>query len=148
MRLRTKLATILTSLSLFGTLVVPVLVHADEARPVNCDGKKGFELAKCRIEQEKFVSAAGYENATTDVTVVVGRVINIALSLLGIVFLGLAIYGGYLWMNAKGDKEEVQKGKNTIERAVFGLAIILAAYAITNFVVGQLSNVTGLSEGG
>lgn len=61
-----------------------------------------------------------------------------ALSLLGLIFVSLIIYAGFLWMTAGGDDKQVGKAKDTIQQAAIGLAITLSAYAITNFVVNQL----------
>lgn len=64
--------------------------------------------------------------------------VRAALSLLGLIFVSLVIYAGFLWMTAGGDEKQVGKAKNTIKQAIIGLAITLAAYAITGFVVGKL----------
>ena len=45
------------------------------------------------------------------------------------------VYGGYLWMTARGNEEEVTKAKNLIKAAIIGLIIVLAAYAISIFVI-------------
>ena len=65
----------------------------------------------------------------------VGNIIKAFLSLLGIFFIGLMIYGGFLWMNARGDAEQVKKAQNIIRDALIGLVIIIAAYAIAYFVL-------------
>lgn len=65
----------------------------------------------------------------------VGQVIQAALSFVGVIFLLLMIYGGYLWMTARGNEEEVTKAKNLIKAAIIGLIIVLAAYAISIFVI-------------
>lgn len=67
-----------------------------------------------------------------------GRVINAGLSVVGIVFLVLMLYGGYLWMTARGKEERLEKAKNTLEAAIIGLIIALAAYGITYFVVSRI----------
>lgn len=72
----------------------------------------------------------------------VGAIIKAALGLLGTVFLGFLVYAGYLWMTAGGNEEEVTKAKKLITQAIIGLAIVLAAYAITAFVVRGLVNAT------
>ncbi len=64
----------------------------------------------------------------------IGKVIGAVLSFLGVVFLVLMIYGGYLWMLARGNEQEVEKAKNIIQNALIGLVIVLAAYAITALV--------------
>ncbi|HQB50942.1 MAG TPA: hypothetical protein PLT32_01850 [bacterium] len=65
-------------------------------------------------------------------------IINIILGLLGIVFLGLAIYGGFLWMTAGGKIDQVKHSKDLLAQAVIGLVVVLLAYAITFFVVTKL----------
>ena len=74
---------------------------------------------------------------------VVGLVIQAFLGLLGIIFLILIIFAGYNWMTAGGEEEKVRKAKSTISRAVIGLIIIVADYAITYFVFTYLPGATG-----
>jgi len=63
-----------------------------------------------------------------------GRVIRAALTIIGVIFLLLMVYGGFMWMIARGDKEKVTQGRETIINATIGLVIVLAAYAITQFI--------------
>ncbi|MFC1612559.1 hypothetical protein ACFL29_01780 [Patescibacteria group bacterium] len=72
----------------------------------------------------------------------VGTIINIFLSIIGVFFVVLIIYGGYTWMSSFGNKEKVDKAKTVIVDAVIGLIILLAAYAISNFVVTNLIEAT------
>ncbi len=65
---------------------------------------------------------------------IVGLVIGVLLGFVGVVFLGLMIYGGFTWMMSRGNQSEVDKAKKMIEQAIIGLIIVLAAYAITYFV--------------
>ena len=67
------------------------------------------------------------------------RVITPLLSLVGLIFLLLMIYAGFLWMTAAGNETQVGKAKNIMTAAVIGTIIIAAAYAITNFVFDSLS---------
>lgn len=67
-----------------------------------------------------------------------GRVINTALSLVGLIFLILMVYGGYLWMTARGDESQVEKAQMIIRNAIIGLVLVLAAYAITVLVTTRL----------
>ena len=61
----------------------------------------------------------------------IGRIIRMILTFLGVIFLILMIYGGYIWMMARGNEQEVEKAKNIIKNALIGLVVVLAAYAIT-----------------
>ncbi len=80
---------------------------------------------------------AGYSTAGNGdaIFAYVGLIINVALSLLGLIFLTLIIYGGYVWMTAGGDESKVEKAKQTFGRAVIGLVIVICAYAIAHFAV-------------
>ncbi len=69
----------------------------------------------------------------------IGTVINVFLSFLGVFFLLLMIYGGFIWMMSRGNEQEIEKAKNIITNAIIGLIVVLAAYAITAFVGNLLS---------
>lgn len=72
----------------------------------------------------------------------VGQIINVLLSVLGIIFFVLLVYGGFLWMTSGGNDDKVKKAKTLITDAVIGLIIILAAYAISAFVINSLVTAT------
>ena len=79
----------------------------------------------------------------TSVETVVGNVIQSFLSIFGILFLGLMVYGGYKWMIAQGREEEIKKAKDIIRSSIIGLAIALSAYAISMFVVARFYQAAG-----
>lgn len=70
-------------------------------------------------------------NTDASLTQIVAQIIQVFLSLLGIIFVVLMILGGYNWMTAQGDESKVEKAKSTIQKAVIGLIIIVASYSIT-----------------
>ncbi|MBU0646453.1 pilin [Patescibacteria group bacterium] len=72
----------------------------------------------------------------------IGGLINVIISVLGIVFVILIVYAGILYMTAGGEKDKVEKAKNLMIQAVIGLVIIVAAYAISSFVITQLTTIT------
>lgn len=80
---------------------------------------------------------AGYDISDQSQTpeAYISRIIEIILSILGVIFLGLTIYGGIVWMTAQGNEEKVSKAKELITEAIIGLIIVIAAYAITYFVL-------------
>ena len=91
--------------------------------------------------------AFGEQVVNRPLEVVAGQIINTFLSLFGILFLALMVYGGYLWMNARGNDQQVEKAKNLITAAVIGMVIALSGYIITRFVVsGILTATTGAGE--
>ncbi|MEK7072918.1 MAG: hypothetical protein AAB974_00575 [Patescibacteria group bacterium] len=91
--------------------------------------------------------AYGTSVVNRSLEVVAGEIINAFLSLFGILFLALMVYGGYLWMNARGNDQQVEKAKSLITAAVIGLVIALSGYIVTRFVVsGILTATTGAGE--
>jgi len=74
----------------------------------------------------------------------IGSLINVFLGILGIIFLLLVIYAGFLWMTAGGEEDQVSEAKKLMINGVVGLILILTAYAITGFVVGALTEDVGL----
>jgi hypothetical protein len=79
---------------------------------------------------------------------IVANLINIALSLLGIILLVLILYSGVLWMTSGGDEEKTKKARGTLISAVIGLIIILMSGSIAKFLIDTLSNATGGGGGG
>ncbi len=73
-----------------------------------------------------------------DVRVYIGRGIQVALSMIGVVFLVLIIYAGFQWMLSQGNTGKVTEARNTILQGVIGLGVVMGAYALTSFVIGQL----------
>ncbi|MCF7820686.1 MAG: pilin [Candidatus Pacebacteria bacterium] len=98
-------------------------------------------------QAEIFRQYAGFADSGGEATAVniVATVIQIALGVLGIIFLILLILAGYTWMTAGGNEEQVGKAKKNIKNAIIGLVIVLAAYGITWFVFEYLpfQGVTG-----
>lgn len=70
----------------------------------------------------------------TDVPGTIGKIIGVGLSFVGVLFLILLIYGGFIWMTARGNQQDISKAMDLIQAAVIGLIIVLAAYAITAYV--------------
>lgn len=63
-----------------------------------------------------------------------GTIVTTFLSLLGIVFIILSVYGGFLYLTARGNQEQTKKALTIITQSLIGLIIILAAYAISYFI--------------
>ncbi len=68
----------------------------------------------------------------------VKNVITAALGVSGVLALIAFIYGGITWMISSGDSAKVQKGKNMMIWAVWGIVIIFSSYAILNYIFSAL----------
>jgi len=87
---------------------------------------------------------AGYDTKVDkyEVSRIIGRVVQGAMVLIGMIFLVLTIYAGFLWMTAGGNEESVTKAQDILKQSVIGLIIVLSAYGITVFVAVMMSSTT------
>lgn len=76
--------------------------------------------------------------SASDPRAIIGRIIQIVLSLLGVITLGLIIYAGFLWMTSGGEEDKIRSAKNILRNAIIGLVIILSAWSITTFLLDRL----------
>jgi hypothetical protein len=65
----------------------------------------------------------------------IGRVINSILGVVGSLALVMFVYGGLIWMTSSGSSDQVKKGKDILIWAAIGLVIIFSAYGIIRFVI-------------
>lgn len=104
----------------------------------------------------KFAESAGFYKGEDSqngalLGTIIAKVITGFLALLGMIFIILMIYAGFNWMTAGGDEQKVTQAKETIQKAIIGLVIIISAYAITAFVFkalpfGSDSGSTGIEQ--
>lgn len=79
-------------------------------------------------------------NSPDSINSTISYVITLFLSFLGVIFLILMIYGGMMWMTARGNDDRVKKAKDIIIDSIIGLIVVVAAYAITYFVTSIFVN--------
>lgn len=125
------LTSILTSFFLLGFASVSLADNYGLDKTISAGDK---------LEKAFSVKAIG-TNAETFLSTRVGSIIGTLLSFLGVIFMVLVIYAGVLWMTARGAEAQVDKAKDILVNAIIGLILVLAAYAITAFVGGQLTDI-------
>jgi hypothetical protein len=89
-------------------------------------------------------SRSGYSTSAekTDILPLFSKIINIGLSFLGVLFLLLILYAGFLWMSDQGNEDQVAKAKKIITAAAIGLIIVISSYAISWFIFNVLMTAT------
>jgi cytochrome bd-type quinol oxidase subunit 2 len=93
---------------------------------------------------QSVATVGGYAQANrTTISYLAGKIIAVVLSLLGVIFLSLIVYGGILWMTAQGNDDQVDKAKNIIKNSVIGLIVVMGSTAI--FLVIQSVIKAGLT---
>lgn len=114
-------------------LLAPMVLAVDPPGPLPPPGPiTGAQIADVPGQ-------AGLILPATDPRVIVAKIIKVALGFLGIVAVGLILYGGFLWMTSAGDEEKIAQAKKVIINATIGLAIILAALGIVQFIFRALT---------
>lgn len=102
-----------------------------------------YDLSHTGNSVDSIAGSAGYQTTGSGTAyTVVGNLIKIALSFLGILFLILTIISGFQWMMAEGNEEAVKKAKSRIKNATMGLFIVVVAYALTYFILDILLSQT------
>lgn len=100
-----------------------------------------FVFAASPLNKLKSVgSTGGYDTSgnETQFAGILGTVVGVFLSLLGIIFVILTVYAGYRWMTAGGNEEKVTKAKETLWRSIIGLIIVVGSYAIWTLISSSL----------
>ena len=129
MRRQKQVIALGISLLLSATMVLPALGQGYD--PTTSDyGLRDIEDVKI--------------GKSTDLKGTIANIINIALGFLGIIAVIFILYGGFMWMTAAGNEDQVGKARQMITQAVVGLAVVFAAYIISNFVIGQLKEATNV----
>ncbi len=123
-------------LALFSLLLFPVATMAQDILQLGLDDQTVEE------NMDYFASDFGQDTGGSDLVGIIGNIVRIVLTLLGVVVLVIIVYAGFLWMTAGGNEDQVKKAKQWLINAIIGLALILAAYAISSFVVTNLSSAT------
>lgn len=70
-----------------------------------------------------------------DLISLIFKILRYVLSFLGVVAVVILIYGGFVWMTARGNEEQVRKAKKIIINGLIGLIVVLLSYAIVSFVM-------------
>ena len=99
---------------------------------------KAANLSDAWTKSNTVAKKAGY-NETSNYEYIVSQIIFTILTLLGVIFLILMVYGGSIWMTAGGKEDRVKKAKDLIQAAIIGLIIVVSAYAISFFVVSKMT---------
>jgi len=92
---------------------------------------------------DKTAGQAGLQTAQTDLPTMIGTAINYLFGIIGVIFLTIALIGGYLWMTAGGNEEKIGKAKGFIINGINGMIVIFLAYALVYTILFALKSATG-----
>ncbi|MFA6503783.1 MAG: pilin [Patescibacteria group bacterium] len=124
-----KIAKTLTALGITATMVLPMAALAQQGTLNSNDLGVGNIAGTIKL-------------GGNDVQTTAANIINVALGFLGIIAVIIVLVGGCKYMIAGGDETKTKDARGWIISGIIGLAIILAGWAITSFVIGQLIEAT------
>ncbi len=97
-------------------------------------------MANSNEVQQGINSVGGNEggNRAGDFTSTITNIINLLLFIIGVISVIFIILGGIRFVTSQGDSSQVSSARNTILYAVIGLVVAMMAFAIVNWVVGEI----------
>lgn len=126
------------SLFIISLFLVPFLGLANGA-------SAGDPFGLDYVDNEAVVGADNTINlGQRDPRTMVAQLINVVLTLLGIVAVVIVLLGGFKWMTAAGNEDKVSEAKKLLGAGVIGLVIILSAWGISRFILNELMGATGI----
>ncbi|HOZ53200.1 MAG TPA: pilin [bacterium] len=127
------------SLFIISLFLVPFLGLSSVGATNNDDLSETFGLGYVDGTQG---GGEGIVLGDRDPRTMVAQLINVVLTLLGIVAVVIVLLGGFKWMTAAGNEDKVSEAKKLLGAGVIGLVIILAAWGISRFILEQLMSAT------
>ncbi|MEO5499574.1 MAG: hypothetical protein ABIR46_03680, partial [Candidatus Saccharimonadales bacterium] len=76
-------------------------------------------------------------NSAADFNILINRIINLLLFLIGAIAVIMIIIGGIRYTTSGGDSSQTKGARDTILYSVVGLVIAIMAFAIVNFVMSR-----------
>ncbi len=105
-------------------------------------------LVKASVLQDALTTAQATNDKARlaeaeDPAFLVGNIIKYALGFVGTIFLVLIIYGGFLWMTAAGNDQQIDKARKILTSSTVGLLIVILAYGLSLFIINVILSATG-----
>ncbi len=86
---------------------------------------------------------SGLPTAEPSPTIIIAGIVNLVLSVAGVIAIAVVLWGGYQWLTSLGNEEKIRRAKTTLANGAIGLAIIFTSYIVTRFIVFALAGATG-----
>lgn len=96
----------------------------------NCDSGGGENADIC---------AASGCTTDTDAGVFVNNLFSVILGLVGLIAIGVMIFGGIMYATSTGDAAKVQRAKHIIMYGIIGFGVAMLAYAIVLFITKAIN---------
>lgn len=103
------------------------------AKVMCTDGNMVESLKECP-EWENDEGISSNSNLMSTLT----TIINVVIGVVGFIAVAMIVMGGISYATSQGDAAKTKKAMNTVLYGVVGLVVALLAFAIVNFVLGNV----------
>lgn len=128
----------LISLFIISLFVVPFLALT----PANASDDPNTIFGLGYVDNNTTSGGQNIALGSRDPRTMAAQLINVILTLLGVIAVVIVLLGGFKWMTAAGNEDKVGEAKKILAAGVIGLVIILAAWGIARFALNALIGAT------
>ncbi len=129
--------SVLAFIFLFSNLFIIFAVSA-QTPPIECPNKTTYLNGLC-LPNDPNKDSGGFTSANS-IPELALKILQVFLGLAGIIAIIMIVVGGYWYITSGGNEEQSEKGKKALMQAVFGLIIVLLAFAIVTIVTNTVAN--------
>ncbi len=83
-------------------------------------------------------SDIGYNPTITDSNGGLSKILTLVYAWTGIIGVIVLLIAGFLFVTARGDPTQMKRSKDAIRGAVIGLVVVMLAFVITRFIIGEV----------
>ena len=140
--MKQKVKKIILGIAAFSLIAIPVVGL------VGLDNVKAAATGTLQLD-DFWGGATTSENVTDSIGLserdpreIIAAVVRVVLGFLGIITVLLILGGGFKYMTAGGDEDQIGEAKQLIISGVIGLVIVLASFGLASFLMTAAVNVT------
>jgi hypothetical protein len=122
-----------------GLLLSSVLLFS--LCPAGALQAKTFWDSQAVLKDQAIQEQFNEKSAPQDIRVTIAKVIKFLFGFIGIIFVVMIMMSGFRVMTAGGDAKVLADAKKTFVNLCIGFALIVAAYALTDFIMEALLEV-------
>ncbi len=104
-----------------------------------CLGTAAPLCATVNAAEPETVSLENPLTVEANPSTIIGLFIKAILGIVGGLALVMAVYGGFQWLTAAGNKEKIDSGSKTMLWAIVGLILTLSSYLLVDTFLNFLS---------
>lgn len=106
--------------------------------PADGTAISGSDICNSNLSAELKEAAGCNTSSSTTLFTIATDLIKVVLGIVGVIAVGVVIYGGFTYATSTGNTSKTAKARNILLYGAVGLVVALLAYAIVSFVSGVL----------